>query len=399
MSNNAVELSEFIQELVNRHMGKKFRSLGSVTRSRNKTRRKRFLRKFTWDANDNMFNLNKIMNENEKIFLGVSDVDDLITSEIVKLRAEANVSTLFRETSVLCNRETWQSWAEDMYPSTEYLIVQSNSSGGFIVEIETNNLLKFDVNSNTVTVRAFGDADFCEETVKVVETQFDVVTSHIEWVYGSQGESVDVPLNRDRLPVAEMYPFLKGESLEDYYDRYMESSANILLLIGPPGTGKTTFIRGLLAHRNASAIVTYDAGILEKDSFFAKFIEDDSEVMVLEDSDAFLKSRSDGNTMMHRFLNVGDGLVTTKGKKMVFSTNLPSIRDIDSALVRPGRCFDIVTFDALDLVSAQNLAKKLDVTLPVKPRGKETEPYSIAEIFNKKTEGMSTATNKKMGFM
>ena len=397
MSNNAVELSEFIQQLVNRTMGQNFRRLSRpVNRGR---RKKRFLRKFTWDANDNMFNLNKIMNENEKIFLGVSDVDDLITSEIVKLRAEANVSTLFRETSVLCNRETWQNWAEDMYPSTEYLIVQSNSSGGFIVEIETNNLLKFDVNSNTVQVRAFGDVDFCEETIKVVEAQFDVVTSHIEWVYGSQGESVNVPLNRDRLPVAEMYPFLKGESLEEYYDRYMESSANILLLIGPPGTGKTTFIRGLLAHRNASAIVTYDAGILEKDSFFAKFIEDDSEVMVLEDSDAFLKSRSDGNTMMHRFLNVGDGLVTTKGKKMVFSTNLPSIRDIDSALVRPGRCFDIVTFDALDIVSAQKLADKLEVTLPAKPRGKETEAYSIAEIFNKKTEGMSTATNKKMGFM
>lgn len=396
MATNAVELSEFMQQLVERTMGQNFRRL---SRPVSRRRRKRFLRKFTWDANDNMFNLNKIMNENEKIFLGVSDVDDLITSEIVKLRAEANVSTLFRETSVLCNRETWQSWAEDMYPSTEYLIVQSNSSGGFIVEIETNNLLKFDVNSNTVQVRAFGDVDFCEETIKLVETQFDVVTSHIEWVYGSQGESVNVPLNRDRLPVAEMYPFLKGESLEEYYDRYMESSANILLLIGPPGTGKTTFIRGLLAHRNASAIVTYDAGILEKDSFFAKFIEDDSEVMVLEDSDAFLKSRSDGNTMMHRFLNVGDGLVTTKGKKMVFSTNLPSIRDIDSALVRPGRCFDIVTFDALDIVSAQKLAEKLEVTLPAKPRGKETEAYSIAEIFNKKTEGMSTATNKKMGFM
>jgi adenylate kinase family enzyme len=40
-------------------------------------------------------------------------------------------------------------------------------------------------------------------------------------------------------------------------------------LIGPPGTGKTTFIRGLLAHRSCSAIVTYDAGILEKDGFFA----------------------------------------------------------------------------------------------------------------------------------
>ena len=134
--------------------------------------------------------------------------------------------------------------------------------------------------------------------------------------------------------VDEMYPFLEGEKLTDYYERFMQSSANILLLIGPPGTGKTTFIRGLLAHTESSAVVTYDAAILEKDYVFARFVEDETNIMVLEDSDTFLKARSDGNTMMHRFLNVGDGLVTTKGKKLIFSTNLPSVRDIDPEIGR-----------------------------------------------------------------
>jgi len=366
-----------------------------------KRSKQKLLRRHVWDAADNMLFLNKIMKDktmSEKIFLGVSDFDDLMTSEVLQRRVEAGVTTLQRETTVLANRSTWKEWAEKHFKGM--MFVQSSSSDGFLIEEDTNNFIKYNVNSNSTTVRAFGDDVFIESIVAEVESSFSIVTSYIEWIYSSDGNSVNVPLNRDRLHVVEMYPFLNGESLEDYYDRYMDSNANILLLIGPPGTGKTTFIRGLLAHRNASAIVTYDAGILEKDGFFARFIEDDAEIMVLEDSDAFLKSRSDGNTMMHRFLNVGDGLVTTKGKKMIFSTNLPSIRDIDSALVRPGRCFDIVTFAPLEVPEAQALADALEVKLPVRPRGKETDKYSIAEVFNVQSENTAKSqTSRKVGFI
>lgn len=358
---------------------------------------KSFLKRHTWDATDNMFNLKDIMDSKDNIFLGVSAFDDLISSEIMRKRVDSNRSTVQRETTVLANRDTWKKWAEAQFEN--WLFVQTNSSSGFIVERDTLNYIKFDVNSSSTTVRAFGDAMFAGGVVTLIEESFDIVTSYIEWVYGSDGHSVNVPLNRSRLPIKEMYPFLGEESLEDYYDRYMESSANILLLIGPPGTGKTTFIRGLLAHRNSSAIVTYDSNILDKDGFFARFIEDDAEVMVLEDSDAFLKSRSDGNTMMHRFLNVGDGLVTTKGKKMVFSTNLPSIRDIDSALIRPGRCFDIVEFKPLSFHHANVLADKLGGSVPERKAGEVLE-YSLAELFNKQSENTKVAkTSRKVGFI
>ena len=392
------EVSSFLNRIRSGYAGGRPR-----TARRNRVRAaagsKRTLKGYTFDHYDDMTNLKEYMSssDNNKVFMGVSDFSDLITTEILQKRVDANKQTLHRETTVLANRKAWAEWSEEEFEGC--LFVQGSASSGFIVEEEDLNYVIYSVNSNSTTVRAFGDEVFVEYIIDLVTGKFDIVTSYIEWIYSSDGNSVNVPLNRDRLPVDEMYPFLNGEKLTDYYDRFMESSANILLLIGPPGTGKTTFIRGLLSHTESSAMVTYDAAILEKDYLFARFIEDDTSVMVLEDSDAFLKSRSDGNTMMHRFLNVGDGLVTTKGKKMIFSTNLPSIRDIDSALVRPGRCFDIVTFDNLTLPQAQTLADKLNVSLPAKPRGKETEKYSIAEVFHVQQNQPTATANRKVGFI
>lgn len=367
----------------------------SSARKAKARRNSRLIRNWTWKNGEFPTNPNNIMEQmsqtDNQIFLGVSDFNDLTISEILNARVKGNKQTVTRESTVLCNRRAWAEWAETNFEPC--LFFQSSSSSGFIIDEENHNLVRFFCDSNSTTVYAHGDEDFANNVIAKIEDHFEIVTSYIEWVYSADGSSVNVPLNRERLPVEEMYPFLKGESLASYYDRYLDSSANILLLIGPPGTGKTTFIRGLLAHRNSSAIVTYDAGLLEKDGFFAKFIEDDSGVMVLEDSDAFLRSRTDGNTMMHRFLNVGDGLVTTKGKKMVFSTNLPSVRDVDSALVRPGRCFDVLTFDLLQPSDASKLATRLGVDLPER---NDSSSYSIAEIFHQQT---NKPTSRKVGFI
>jgi ATP-dependent 26S proteasome regulatory subunit len=100
--------------------------------------------------------------------------------------------------------------------------------------------------------------------------------------------------------------------------------------------------------------------------------------------------------MMHRFLNVGDGLISLKGKKLIFSTNLPSISDVDSALVRPGRCFDIVSFDNYTYEQAVALAKKLGVEFD-KKEGK-SDTYSLAEIFHKQRNSSPKQT-RKMGFV
>ena len=375
-------------------------TLKAVTAKRKKRKlspkiRKRVLSKWTWDSNEiNTPELKKM--NNDKIFIGASDFTDYIIGQMHDARAKKLQSTHHRDIKLISTPDVWIHYLEVEFDG-DHIIETSPNSG--LVIFDEFNFIRYNTNSNSTELDIYGDLDFIDDIKELVLKTFKEVISYIEWMYSADGSAVNVPLNTDRLPVDEMYPFLEGEKLTDYYERFMQSSANILLLIGPPGTGKTTFIRGLLAHTESSAVVTYDAAILEKDYVFARFVEDETNIMVLEDSDTFLKARSDGNTMMHRFLNVGDGLVTTKGKKLIFSTNLPSVRDIDPALVRPGRCFDIVHFDQLKLAEAKKLADKLGVKLPVRARGHEMEKYSIAEIFNEKQIDVPKNTGTKFGFI
>ena len=349
-------------------------------------RRRRTLRGWVWDTNQ----VRKNILEQTDVFLGASDVSDYITSRIAMERDARGIGTDHERITILCDRSKW-------YQSVETFglrITKFNDSRGYIIQDEELSYIGYDINSSSIIVDVSGNTEFVEHWTEWFKEHFEIVENVIEWIYSNDGQSVEVPLRNDRIPLAEMYPWLSGELLGDYYDRFMESDASILLLIGPPGTGKTTFIRGLLHHAKESAIVTYDASILAKDFVFANFVEGDRNIMVIEDADEFLGARTDGNGLMHKFLNVGDGLVTTKNKKLIFSTNLPSIRDIDSALIRPGRCFDIIHFDLLNYDQAHALAKKLNVDIEQTANGK----YSIADIFHKQVAAPKHKT-RPMGFV
>lgn len=183
--------------------------------------------------------------------------------------------------------------------------------------------------------------------------------TRIRWIYKSDGTSVRLPLDTQTMPRTEFYPFI--DSLQNYYNSFLSSRSNILVLIGQPGTGKTSFIKGLIDHDKSGAVISYEESILKDDQIFADFMSGDEKFLVLEDADTFLSSRQkSGNTVMHKFLNVGDGLISTRNKKIVFSTNLPSARDIDHALIRPGRCFDILKFGRLSKQQCQNIKPEYD---------------------------------------
>ena len=169
---------------------------------------------------------------------------------------------------------------------------------------------------------------------------------------------------------------IEGEALRDqayptiapvseFIEEYLSGPEAVLVLQGSPGTGKTRLIRAILAaisRRQGSAtevLYTGDAALLDRDEVFLEFITNSYSAFVIEDADHLLKPRSGGNQSLHRFLNIADGIASAHGKKIIFSTNLPNINDIDEALVRPGRCFAHLYFQELQLSEAMDLLSAL----------------------------------------
>lgn len=199
------------------------------------------------------------------------------------------------------------------------------------------------------------------------------------WFQSNHGPScrdVHLPPVKTKLR-PEFYPDL-GDPYR-FMDDYLASDASVLLLAGPPGTGKTTLLRHMILERKLTAHVIYDEKLMERDQIFQDFLFDnDSDIMIIEDADTILSAREDdGNKLMSRFLSVSDGLIKLPNKKLVFTTNISDFTKVDQALLRPGRCYNVVHTRPLNLVEAQAVAKVANLPVPT-----EKKEYTLAELFN-----------------
>lgn len=210
-----------------------------------------------------------------------------------------------------------------------------------------------------------------EEQAAVFESLLEVPKKplYIEWVdrVDKEGDpsSKTIPLGLNKVFYEEAYPCLGDQTLEEFVTKYLASESPILLLYGPPGTGKTSLIRQILHLAQESCMVTYNKDIASMDPLFSHFYDSDERFLVVEDADTYLNSRSrDGNEVMSKLLNITDGLTARKDKKVVFSTNLNNLNDVDEALFREGRCFATLNVGLLTPDQAIVLARLLN--LPIK---------------------------------
>lgn len=182
------------------------------------------------------------------------------------------------------------------------------------------------------------------------------------------------------------YPYIKTDIM---FKQLFTNKENILILCGIPGTGKTSLTSQLMKYSLENVdILPYKKSldiserfikvayiksteILAMDEFWRTLSSKQYDIVILDDLDYFLTARDqeiqtgedvERNKFLSQFLSFTDGIEQNK-TKFVITTN-QTFKDIDSALLRKGRLFDILELRELTNKEALNIW--LDAGLPKK---------------------------------
>jgi hypothetical protein len=213
--------------------------------------------------------------------------------------------------------------------------------------------------------------------------------------YLIQTEGTGIKAHKVTLPPAsvlspEALSLHYGPGIDACHDSFLAKlrahSRGLTIFEGLPGTGKTFYIRNLMAALEQSHrfyfVPTAALDALSRPDFIGFWIDQLSShaarqfVVVLEDADAALMTRgADNREQVSAILNLSDGLLGDFLRLHIICTINCSSADIDPALLRPGRLLCHRVFRRLDYAQAARLAESLGRKLPV------AGDYSLAEVF------------------
>jgi GTPase SAR1 family protein len=181
-------------------------------------------------------------------------------------------------------------------------------------------------------------------------------------------EAFSMNIYKEKNNVIDMlYPYMNVDKLiQDFYD----SNESILILTGIPGTGKTSLVKRLMYgfydierknHAGGDNQFSLDCHYIKDplvmlfEDYWQAFLKSEPSLLILDDFDNELSPRTnhDDNTLVNKLLSVSNGIFE-HNSKIIITTNRADT-EIDEALLRPGRCFDILQLRALTRKEAKNV--------------------------------------------
>ena len=154
----------------------------------------------------------------------------------------------------------------------------------------------------------------------------------------------------------------------------------LVILHGPPGTGKTSYIRHLCGLTDKPKLfIPPNLALRIADPEFINLLHDNTNsILLIEDAEELLTKRdATGSNAVSNLLNLSDGLLSDGFHIQIICTFNADLARIDKALLRKGRLIASYAFEALTQSKAQILATSLGQTAPV------TEAMTLADIYNR----------------
>lgn len=194
--------------------------------------------------------------------------------------------------------------------------------------------------------------------------------------------SVTTPLCRDNYTAGVLGAF--DHVVADMAAR--SPCGRLVLVDGPPGAGKTHLVRGLIEAVPGAMFVVAPSASAEKLSgpdilpvlmSAGRSHGTEPLVLVVEDADNCLVPRAADNVnAISTILNISDGLIGGAMNLWVVATTNARHKDVDAAIVRPGRLCRRVAVDALTPEHAARVHRRIVGTDRIFPN-----PATLAEVY------------------
>ncbi|MCB0852900.1 MAG: AAA family ATPase [Bacteroidetes bacterium] len=172
--------------------------------------------------------------------------------------------------------------------------------------------------------------------------------------------------------------------------------AGLILLHGLPGTGKTFYIKHLIAKFEDKKFIFIQNEFVNEllhHDFVSFLLKHQDAILIIEDAEKVLVSREhlNENSVVSTVLQLTDGLFSDYLNIKIICTFNTGLNKIDKALLRKGRTIAYYEFKALKPKKVNELLQSLGH----EPSNKE---MTLADIFNYKSKTFEEGEKKRIGF-